>query len=77
MLVPERPSPTLHGGVCGVSTCKQPPGHPADLAARERGYVWETRDPLPGLEPAFYICAACVEEQALQVRRENVAAGYA
>ncbi len=74
MHVPEHPSPTLHNGVC--ASCKQPPGHPADREALALGYEWTTRDPLPGLEPAFYICAACVHEQAHATLAAAEAAGY-
>ncbi len=77
MLVPERPSPTLTDGVCGVSDCDHTPSVLAVLAAQALGYAWETRDPLPGLEPAFFICPACVQEQAVAALRENVEAGYA
>ncbi len=76
MLIPERPLPTFTDGVCAVSDCGLPPGHPADLAALALGYAWDTRDPLPGLEPAFVVCAACVHAQAHEMRADAEAAGY-
>ncbi len=75
MLVPERPSPTLAGGRCAC--CKREPLHDADIAAQALGYAWEQRDPLPGLEPAFYICAACVHKQAHELRTGDDGAEYA
>ncbi len=75
-LVPERPSPTLADGVCGVSDCDHTPGDPEVLAAQTLGYGWETRDPLPGLEPAFFICPACVHAQAHETHAAAEAAGY-
>ena len=75
MLVPERPLPTLAGGVCAC--CGRAPRHDADIAAQARGYAWETRDPLPGLEPAFFVCAACAHAQAHELHDSAAAAGYA
>jgi hypothetical protein len=74
MLVPERPLPTFTGGVCGY--CRRPPLHDADIAAQALGYAWETRNPLPGLEPAFFVCAACAHAQAHETHAEAAAAGY-
>jgi len=74
MLVPERPSPTLAGGVCAC--CKLAPLHRADIAAQALGYAWETRDPLPGLEPGFFVCAACAHAQAHEMHDAAAAAGY-
>ncbi len=76
MLVPDRPSPTLIDGVCGVSDCRLPPGHDADIIARAMGYEWEVRNPLPGLEASFYICAACAHRQAHQCHADAAIAGY-
>ena len=75
MLVPERPLPTLTGGVCAC--CERAPLHDADIDAQALGYAWETRDPLPGLEPAFFVCAACAHAQAHEMHDSAVAAGYA
>jgi hypothetical protein len=76
MLAPDRPSPTLAAGVCGVSDCLLPPGHPADLEAKALGYEWEVRDPMPDLIAPFYICAACAHRQAHQAHDEAIVAGY-
>ncbi len=74
MLVPERPLPTFTDGVCAC--CGRAPLHDADIAAQALGYAWETRDPLPGLEPAFFVCAACAHAQAHEMHAAAAAAGY-
>ncbi len=74
MHVPVRPPRTPQGEHC--VRCDLTPGHDADLAAWAAGYAWTVREPLPGLEPPFWICASCAQAEAEASRAANIEAGY-
>ncbi len=65
MLVPHRPPQTDHPERC--VRCGNFSTIDSDLNDLLEGKRWSLRDPLPGLEPPFWICPDCVEAERIEL----------